>query len=292
MRKIRAVAVSLALCLLCLLTGCADRDDPPLLEIICLDVGQGSSTLLRTAEGDILIDAGGEETQAELCRRLQSLGVTELKLLLFSHPDEDHMGGGDGVLEQCSVRELRINQTEEPKASERRLLDTAAKQEIPCGSIREGDSFSIGGVRIAVLSPHEGATYEGNNKSLVLMVYAGETSFLLMGDAGETVEVALLERYGAENLKAEILLAGHHGANDASSAAFLQAVSPRAVLISCGAANAYGHPDGRAVERMKNAGATVWRTDLSGEIAISVYETDYILKETIPQKREGKEEKA
>jgi len=99
----------LAACLLFLLVGCNRSSKSPILEMICLDVGQGSSTLVRTAEGDILVDAGSEDSQDELCRKLRALGVERLSLLILTHPDEDHIGGADGVLEHFETDVIWTN---------------------------------------------------------------------------------------------------------------------------------------------------------------------------------------
>ena len=69
-------------------------------------------------------------------------------------------------------------------------------------------------------------------------------------------------------LEAEILKAGHHGSNSSSSAAFLQAVSPREAIISVGP-NSYGHPNPTAMQRMASAGANIWRTDELGTIIVN-----------------------
>jgi hypothetical protein len=50
--------------------------------------------------------------------------------------------------------------------------------------------------------------------------------------------------------------------------AFLNAVSPRAVLVSVGAGNRYRHPDPGLVGGLERAGAAVRRTDLLGDVAV------------------------
>ena len=92
-----------------------------------------------------------------------------------------------------------------------------------------------------------------------------------MGDVGEITENALVEAYGAAHLDVDVLLVGHHGADTSTGRRLLEATSPAYAVISCGAGNSYGHPDGRVLARLQNAGAEVLRTDLEGDVCFSVF---------------------
>jgi hypothetical protein len=59
----------------------------------------------------------------------------------------------------------------------------------------------------------------------------------------------------------------HHGSRY-TSVEFLNAVSPRAVLVSVGAGNRYRHPDPGLIGGLERAGAAVRRTDTAGDIAL------------------------
>ncbi|HZB00099.1 MAG TPA: hypothetical protein VE308_03645, partial [Nitrososphaera sp.] len=73
-----------------------------------------------------------------------------------------------------------------------------------------------------------------------------------------------------EALDVDVLKAGHHGSRTSTGNAFLNAVSPEAVVISAGANNTYGHPHPEALDRINNAGvANVHRTDIDGTIVIT-----------------------
>lgn len=237
-------------------------------ELVCMDVGEGSATLIRTSDGDLLIDAGPENDQATLCERLRQLGVRSLALLILTHPDEDHIGGADGILRHFSVQEIWTNGEIADSDSYRTFLRAAA--EIPIREVCRGTRATIGEAEICVLSPTADSQTAGNENGLVLRLTVGATRILIMGDSGCSTEEMLLEQLGAEELRAEILLAGHHGSNTASSSHFLQAVAPEQIMISCGKGNAYGHPDGRALARMQAICDRIRRTDVEGEIHITL----------------------
>ena len=99
------------------------------------------------------------------------------------------------------------------------------------------------------------------------MDYAG-FSILFTGDADKEEEQAAMQDISKEKLKATVLKLGHHGSNTSSSDSFLEAVSPRFVLIGCGKNNKFGHPKQEILDKLK--GLQIYRTDLQGEITIKV----------------------
>jgi competence protein ComEC len=107
----------------------------------------------------------------------------------------------------------------------------------------------------------------GNDSSLVIRIALGRTAFLLTGDVGAATERELLE--AGLDLGSAVLKAGHHGSASSTSAAFLAAVQPKAVLVSVGEGNTYGFPSPEVLERCRGAGAGVFRTDIDGAVEIS-----------------------
>ena len=265
----RAILFSV-LCV-CLLVACQPvRENPP-LRIHVLDVGQGDAVLLRTSAGDVLIDAGPEDAEELLCLRLRQLGVRELALLIVTHPDADHVGGADGVLAEIPTKEILTNGAPLEGESAGRLLQTATRLEISVRAAHTGEVLRFGETVISVIGPIGNDQQAGNEGSLMLKVVCGSVSMLLMGDAGIKQEATLLAAYGETILDCDLYKVGHHGSNTSTSLAFLQCVTPTYAVISCGAANSYGHPFGEVLARLDQVGAEVLRTDLLGEL---VFETD------------------
>lgn len=263
----RAVAI-LLICLLCLPLG-ACRNDTDCLTVYFFDVGQGDAALIRAPDGDILIDTGTENSQELLCLRLEQLGVTELKLLILSHLDEDHVGGADGVLSRFSVGEIWTNGAPFEGESAKRLLTVANEHSVPIRTVCAMSAARVGDAIITVLSPLRTADVEaGNADSLVLTVFFGEVGMLFAGDVDAAGEAELMDYYGAGVFDCDVYKVSHHGASDASGEALLSAISPRYAVISCGAGNPYGHPSGETLVRLENVGARILRTDLLGEIVL------------------------
>lgn len=257
--------------LLLSLLSCSDAAPAPCARFYFLDVGQGDALLIRTPEGDVLVDASDEAAQELLCLRLEQIGVRSLRLAVFTHPDEDHIGGGDGVLSRFPTDEIWISPAPMENEAARLLLETAER----CGttvSVVQAPKISfMGRMTLAVLAPIGNLSGDSNEGSLILRVQYGDTTALLMGDADAAAEETLITRYGRSQLDCDILKVGHHGSNTSSTPLFLRAAHPTYAVISCGAGNSYGHPTGEVLEKLRDAGAEVLRTDLCGEI---VFQTD------------------
>jgi competence protein ComEC len=140
-----------------------------------------------------------------------------------------------------------------------------------------GKKFDLGGGAIlTVLAPTQPfftaeqmktGGNDTNANSIVLRLDYGEFSMLFMGDAESQTEERLL---GKElDLKAKVIKIAHHGSKYATSENLLKRVQPEAAIISDGAWNRYGHPAQSVLDRLKAAGAKLFRTDLQGEIIIT-----------------------
>ncbi len=269
MRRFLTLLLAVLFCLCAV--SCRPKERTDVFRLYFLDVGQGDSILLRTLEGDVLIDAGTEDAQELLCLRLEQLGVRELTLAIFTHPDEDHIGGADGVLNRFPVQQIWCNGARPDHESADRLFSLAQEKNIPVCAVMAGDRFDVGGVIISVLTPLGDIGDGGNEASVSIKLHYGEFDAILTGDAGQEEERKMVDAYGTSQLSCDLYKVGHHGSNTSSGSLFLQTLHPTYAVISCGGGNSYGHPMGEVLARLEASGATILRTDLCGEI---VFETD------------------
>ncbi len=274
----------LCLCLLSGLTGCVPSDaDTPLkqLRIRFLDVGQGDCILISTEYGDVLIDAGPESSQEQLCAKLRRFGVTDLELAVFTHTDEDHIGGADGILREFPAKQIWINTVSDVQTESERLLWNAVDPSMTSVSeVCAGSLFLLGNLSLFVLAPMDGVLADSNDSGLVVKVTYGDVSALLMGDVGVGTEKLLLERYGASHLACSLLKVGHHGSSTSGGEDFLQAVNPEFAVISCASGNEYGHPHGDTLKRLRDVGANIFRTDCLGDIEFDCDGTRFLINES------------
>jgi len=169
------------------------------------------------------------------------MGVDTLDMMLLSHADSDHAGGALAV--QRAVKVKRVVSGDVPLLPDQLLAQ-------PCES---GESWEWDGVRF-LLWQWEGAT-DGNQRSCVLQVQAGDERLLLTGDIDVEAERALLESPLA--VPTRWLQAPHHGSRTSSSMNFLKNLSPSTVLISRGHGNTFGHPHPQVIARYKALGLSI-----------------------------------
>ncbi len=232
-------------------------------EVHFLDVGQGDAALVLCDGEAMLIDGGGRASSSFLYSYLQSNEIEYLDYVVATHAHEDHVGGLAGALNYADVGTVLCSATEYDSDTFRSFVKYMEKQgkqiEIP----ETGDSFPLGSAEVTVVSADTDAP-EINDRSLVLRVVYGETSFLFTGDAERSAEQAILDS-GIE-VESTVLKVGHHGSDTSTTYPFLRAVYPEYAVISVGAGNDYGHPTDDVLSRLRDADAEVFRTDLHGTI--------------------------
>ena len=234
-----------------------------------IDVGQGDAVLLEQSDHFALIDAGSDAYGPQLLGYLEQIGVQELELLVMTHPDRDHIGGMDEVLQQFPVEELWIPNLDNTDAEDPlylpHVLTTATGQGTEIVIPVPGQLFALGEGMITLLS--DGVETDGwNDISLCLRFDVGAFSFLSTGDSEKPAEARLLET--GLPLQADVFKAGHHGSSTSNTQELLDAVQPQIVVASCGLDNPYGHPHNSVRQRLAAAGIPLYRTDRHGNVVI------------------------
>jgi competence protein ComEC len=234
------------------------------IEVHFINVGQGDSILIRTDSGNMLVDAGPGAAEESLSDYLERLGVTGFEYAVFTHPHEDHIGGADMILTDFTVSSVILPDCTYNSATYTRMTDAIDKSGAEVIVAQTGSEFTLGEMKATILAPNSQNYKNTNDYSIVLKIEFGQTSFLLTGDAETTSEAEMLITYGPDMLKCDLLKVGHHGSNTSTSPEFLAAVLPKYAVISCGRGNSYGHPHAVTLQKLMNAGVTVYRTDEPG----------------------------
>lgn len=245
----------------------AQRPPAARLAVHFIDVGQGDSILIRTPDKDVLID-GGERGDTVL-NYLRALGVEKLALVIGTHPHSDHIGGLINVLEEipvCEVMDPGIVHTSKTYGDYLALIDA---KDIAFTTARAGMSRDLGNnAALNIYHPVESSGEHLNNASIVAKLVYGDVSFLFTGDAEADAEAQMLRRSDA-NLKATVLKVGHHGSGSSTSGSFLALADPEAAVIMVGGDNLYGHPHTEVLNKLKDTGIAVYRTDIDGTVVIT-----------------------
>jgi competence protein ComEC len=242
-----------------------------------LDVGQGDALLLRWNRHAVLVDGGGpfdldqrDFGRTRLIPKLLDRGVTRLDAVVLTHPHPDHALGLFAVLEELAVGAFWRSRGEDEGGLFRDLEAAASRRRVPVRTLSAGETLLWRDASLEVL--HSGGPRRKldatNNQSLVLLFERDGRRALLTGDAGAATEDALL-RNGAA-LRADVLKIGHHGSRGSTTPAFLDAVCPKAALLSCGRRNRFGHPAPETLKTLVEARVPVFRTDVASDVRIDL----------------------
>ncbi len=212
-----------------------------------LDVGQGLAIAIKTKNHTLLYDTGpaiggmdaGEQIVVPFLRGEQ---VKHIDLIMLSHADADHAGGAAAVLENFKVNSLTSGEAHRHQAWG--AQSCTAK------------SWSWDGVTFSQWQWDK--AQNGNAASCVLWIRAGEESILLTGDLDVLGEHAMLNHW--PEIKANWLLAGHHGSRTSTSNQLIQQLEPHTVIFSRGRYNNYGHPHPQVVKLVQNYGSKILDT--------------------------------
>lgn len=242
-----------------------------------IDVGQGDATLIRTPEGDILIDAGENSAEDELKAYLDLQGVEVLYYAIFTHPDSDHIGGADMVLAEYEILNVIKPELEKTTQVYTRMMDAIAAEGCKVYNALPGETYSLGEFDMYVFGPDpNNKELDSNNSSIVIKATWGNTTAMLTGDAEKPAEESILRTYSTAELGSMLLKMGHHGSKTSSTEAWLSAVNPKIAVISCGLNNKYGHPHAEALARIEPyVGDQIYRTDLLGSIVFITDGTNF-----------------
>ena len=231
------------------------------LRVSFIDVGQGDSEFIELPNGDtLLIDAGTNETGADVVNYIESLGYSSIDYVVGTHPHEDHIGGLDDVIRTFDVESVYMPKVTADTKTFEDVLDAVAEKGLSINTAKAGVSIVDGeDLSVKMLAPVLDEYDNTNDYSAVIKVVYGDTSFLFTGDAEEYAEDLI-----TGDVDSDVLKVGHHGSSTSTGEAFLERVSPSYAVISCGLGNSYGHPHAETIEKL--GGIPVFRTDEMGTI--------------------------
>jgi competence protein ComEC len=230
-----------------------------------IDVGQGDSILIATFGSDVLVDGGTQASGSVVVSYLSKMNITNLSLMVATHMDEDHIGGLITVLSSnIRVGKVLINGMAGNTATYTNFMNLAQSHTVT--ATHRGENFVLTPTtNLTILNPTQPLQFsDQNDNSIVMRLQAGETSFLLTGDAEADAEQSMIN--AGLNLKSNVLKVGHHGSRYATTDQFLNSVSPSYAIISAGKDNPYGFPHAETIQRLLSHGVTIYGTFQSGTI--------------------------
>jgi len=207
-----------------------------------INVGQGDSCLISYKNQTILIDTGGSKYKDYatdcLIPFFKKKQIYRINCLITTHDDTDHSGAVSSLASHFKVDNYIKDYTKFP--------------------------LSIGNITIENLNSFSSLWEDDNDKSLVLYFTVNDTKYLLMGDAPKKIEKEIINEY--QDLDVDVLKVGHHGSNTSTDETFIETITPKEAVISCGKNNYYGHPHQETISILKKYNVKIRRTDKEGSV--------------------------
>lgn len=216
------------------------------LKVVFCDVGQGDAALVVLGSFQALVDTGPNEQLLFSCLGEEMpFWDRQIDLVFISHPQADHNGALKGLLSRYKVT---------------RVVE----------KVMVNDLYRYNDLYFDILNGAINGTENSNSEnedSTVLLLRYFDFSVLFTADIGEMTELALLDKGVLR--KTSVLKVPHHGSKFSSSSTFLEKLKPVVAVVSVGAKNKYGHPNGDTLMRLEQVRAKIFRTDLSGSVRIT-----------------------
>lgn len=232
-----------------------------------IDVGQGDCILIQVNNKNLLIDSGTSDSKQKLIRYLKQNNITKLDYIVATHPHVDHIGGMASVINNFEVGEFYAPKAVATTQSFNDMIDALRAKNLKIKIATTNISLNLGpDATCLMLSPSK-STYDNvNNYSCALRITYKSSTYLFTGDIETQAEDEIMAN--GYDISTQVLKVGHHGSKTSSSNEFLDKVSPKIAVISCGIDNDYGHPNKETLDRLQKLNCIVYRTDLDKTIVL------------------------
>lgn len=245
------------------------------LSVLAIDVGQGDAIFIKFPNGKTALIDGGNATEyfdngeRIILPLMDYLGIDKIDYGFITHADADHYRGYLALIRAGRVAQIYKSVPDSSEARDVELEKEIRINEIPLQYFGKC-ILNVGNARLYIMNDTLKNDYKNlnmNDKSGVMKLVYGTTSFLFTGDAGIKAENYYLNSYPAF-LKSDVLKAGHHGSKTSTGEKFLHAVRPDYAVISAGIMNKFKHPSPEVIDRLNRNHVQILRTDKLGGILL------------------------
>lgn len=244
------------------------------LKVTLLAIGAGQCCVIEPPGAlPVLVDAGSmgmsDVLHKVLGPFLRRQGQRDIGSIFISHSNTDHFSAVSDIATAYEVPDIHVSpqfrRHSIDNAPAEGLLRALDQLDTPPRQVQIGRKFDLGaGALLEVLWPPAESQFDSNNCSLVMRLTFAGRSVLFTGDIQSAAQRELMQL--PDQLKSDVLVAPHHGSFESTTTAFIDAVSPSAIVCS---------NDRTLSVRQKQfdqatAGRNVLRTHTSGAITIRI----------------------
>lgn len=191
----------------------ADWAEKDTLRLTCIDTNRSDAMVLQSGGEAMMVDSGEGRYRRRVYATLDGYGITELKYLLNTHCDDDHLHGfiylmySDLYQVDAFLSPNTTTYVDEEGYHQQAVKATGTKN-IPYVQIGDGDELTLGNAKLTIFRCP--LPTGQNNRSAACMVQFGDSRAFLTGDIDNETMQWYAATYG-EKLRCDILKAPHHG---------------------------------------------------------------------------------
>lgn len=219
-----------------------------------LDVGQGQAIVIQTRSHWLVVDAGPHSPRGSfdagamvVAPHLRARGAKIVDVLVLTHGDNDHAGGGEAIAQEFPVMQRWGFQGSPCESGLRWVGDGVVLRSLPLGAQKE---------------------WSDNDRSCVIELVVGDSKMLLTADIEARAEMGFLNEGGGGSYDA--VSVPHHGSKSSSTSEFVARVQPQLALVSAGRFNRWNFPSAIVSQRWETAGAVLLNTAVGGAIDVEL----------------------
>jgi competence protein ComEC len=212
----------------------------PQIHLTLLSIGAGQTGVLRLPDNHAVLFDVGSSDDSDVMRHvlnpyLQFENCSTIDRVFLSHGDFDHISAAADVFhfynEPAFLLTPHFARHAVGNVPAENLLETFELANFSPTLIHRGQTIDLGGGAIIdVLWPPVDCDMNSNNCGEVVKLYYAGKTILFTADIQEPPERELMK--DPQQLKADILIAPHHGSAETTTAAFIAAIHPRMILAS------------------------------------------------------------
>ncbi|OGK31047.1 hypothetical protein A3F29_02455 [Candidatus Roizmanbacteria bacterium RIFCSPHIGHO2_12_FULL_33_9] len=255
--------------------------------VVFCDIGQGDAAYIRLAnKTDVLIDAGPDRKILQCLGKYMPFFDKTIELAFISHPQKDHFGGFEHILDRYSIDLLILNPLNNKALSYQKLLEKLDQKKVKLKSLYSGDVIDLNEAKIHIYWPEKSYIEKNiykttginsefsvsdvflnlNKYSYVFNFEMNNKSILFTGDIDKEISNKISSLLG----QVDILKVPHHGSKNGATKKFIDKVKPKMSIITVGKNNSYGHPNKEILDLLNNINTQIRRTAVDGNIVIKL----------------------
>lgn len=198
------------------------------VHVYFLKTKEADAIIITEKEHTIMIDTGENKERTLVMNRLSQLGITQIDLLILTHPDKDHIGNALTILKKYPVKKVYQSSFLKESTLETELKNYIKENNITTEIIKNKKQETIGTIELTIY-PSKVKYNSSNNDSLITTMKTGTTNFFF----GADIKKKRVEELLREELTTfDVVKVPYHGRYHEKLIPLLEKLNPKVTVIT------------------------------------------------------------